>query len=119
VIESTIGQQNRSTVEWRCERGQNLLIEATVRSQFIETSEAAGPPLTVSEAYLEEFLKQVGEPLLEFLSPLLTFLSMWAVLSLEVIIFSVVRHSRKLGQYRPPEEFESLNRDLFDKDKDE
>ncbi len=119
VIESTNGQQIGSTVEWRFEPGQNLLIEATVRSQFIETSEAAGPPLIVSEDYLEEFLEQVGEPLLEFLSPLFTFLTIWAVLSLGVIIFSVVRHSRKPGQYRPPEEFESLNRDLFDKDKDE
>ena len=119
VIESTNGQQIGSTVEWRYEPGQNLVMQATVRSQLIESSEPAGPPLVVSEDFLDEVLEDIGEPILRFLAPVFTFLSIWGVLSLGVIIFSVVRHSRKPGQYRPPEEFESLNRDLFDKDKDE
>jgi hypothetical protein len=94
-------------------------MEARVLSQFVESNEQPGPPLVVSDDYLDEVLDQVGEPLLRFFSPLLTFLAIWGALSVVVIIFSVVRHSRKPGQYRPPEEFGSLNKDLFDKDKDE
>ncbi len=119
VVESTNGQQLGSTVEWRLEPGEDLVMEARVLSQFVESNEQPGPPLVVSDDYLDEVLNQVGEPLLRFFSPLLTFLAIWGGLSVVVIIFSVVRHSRKPGQYRPPEEFGSLNKDLFDKDKDE
>lgn len=119
VIESTNGQQIGSTVEWRLEPGEDLVMEARVLSQFVESNEPAGPPIMVSEDYIEEVLDQIGEPLLRFFAPLLTFLAIWGALSVAVIIFTTVRHSRKPGQYRPPEEFESLNKDLFDKDKDE
>lgn len=119
VVESTNGQQVGSSIEWRLEPGEDLLMEARVLSQFVESNKPPGPQIMVSEDYLDEVLDQVGEPLLRFFAPLLTFLAIWASLSVAVIIFSVVRHGRKPGQYRPPEEFESLNKDLFDKDKDE
>ena len=119
VIESTNGQQLGSTIEWRLEPGQDLAMQARVLSQFVESNEPPGPSIMVSENYIEEVLEQVGEPLLRFFTPLLTFLAIWGILSVAVIIFTTVRHSRKPGQYRPPEEFGSLNKDLFDKDKDE
>ena len=119
VIESTNGDQIGSVVEWRLEPGQDLVIEARVLSQYIEPSEPAGPPLVISEDFIDAVLDDIGEPILRFLAPLITFLGIWGALSVVVIIFSVIRHSRKPGQYRPPEEFGSMNKDLFDKDKDE
>ena len=119
VIESTNGNQIGSVVEWRLDPGQDLVMQARVLSQLIETSEPAGPPLVISEDYIEAAFEDIGEPLLRFFAPFLTFLSIWGVASIAVIIFSVIRHARRPGQYRPPEEFGSLNRDLFDKDKDE
>ena len=119
VIESTNGNQIGSVVEWRLEPGEDLVMQARVLSQFIQSSEPAGPPLVISEDFIEDVFDDIGEPLLRFFAPLFTFLAIWGVLAVAVIVFVTVRHARKAGQYRPPEEFESLNKDLFDKDKDE
>lgn len=119
VVESTNGQQIGSVVEWRVEPGEDLLIQAKVLSQFIESNEPPGPPIVINEDYLEEAFEDIGGPLLRFLGPLIAFLSVWGVLALAVIAFSVVRHARRPGQYRAPGDFNSLNKDLFDKDKDE
>ncbi len=116
VVESTNGRQTGSVIEWRLEPGQDLEIQARVLSQYIEPSQAAGPDLLISDEYIDDVLDQIGEPLLRFFSPLLTFLAIWGVASIGVIIFAAVRHGSKKRQYRPVEEFGSLKKDLFDED---